>query len=69
VIRRAGRELYDWIQNGAHVYVCGDATRMARDVDAALRELFVEHGGLDAESASAALTRLGDERRYLRDVY
>jgi sulfite reductase (NADPH) flavoprotein alpha-component len=69
VIRRAGRELYDWIQNGAHVYVCGDATRMARDVDATLRELFVEHGGLDAESASVALTRLGDERRYLRDVY
>jgi sulfite reductase (NADPH) flavoprotein alpha-component len=69
VIRRAGRELFDWIQNGAHVYVCGDATRMARDVDAALGELFVAHGGLDAENAAAALLRLGDERRYVRDVY
>ena len=69
VIRRAGKDLFDWIQNGAHVYVCGDATRMARDVDAALGDLFVEHGGLDVENAAAALLRLGDERRYVRDVY
>jgi sulfite reductase (NADPH) flavoprotein alpha-component len=69
VIRRAGKDLFDWIQNGAHVYVCGDATRMARDVDAALGDLFVEHGGLDVENAAATLLRLGDERRYVRDVY
>ncbi|MGH8173061.1 MAG: assimilatory sulfite reductase (NADPH) flavoprotein subunit [Rhodanobacteraceae bacterium] len=69
VIRRSGRALYEWIQNGAHVYVCGDAARMARDVDASLRAVFVEHGGLDADAAAAALTALAAERRYLRDVY
>jgi len=68
-IRRAGRELYAWIENGAHVYVCGDATRMAKDVDAALAELFVTHGGLDRDDAAAALARMAQERRYARDVY
>ena len=68
-IRRAGRELYGWLRNGAHVYVCGDATRMAKDVDAALRELFVEHGGVDRDAAAAALAELAQERRYARDVY
>jgi len=68
-IRRAGRELYAWIENGAHIYVCGDATRMAKDVDKALRDVFVEHGGLAVDEASAALARLAQERRYARDVY
>ncbi len=68
-IRRAGKELYGWLRNGAHVYVCGDAVRMAKDVDAALRDLFAEHGGLDRDAASAALAELAQERRYLRDVY
>ena len=68
-IRRAGRELYGWLRNGAHIYVCGDATRMAKDVDSALRDLYVEHGGLDREAASAALSDLAQERRYARDVY
>ncbi|HKE48352.1 MAG TPA: assimilatory sulfite reductase (NADPH) flavoprotein subunit [Rhodanobacteraceae bacterium] len=68
-IRRAGRELFAWIENGAHVYVCGDATRMAKDVDAALAELFVTHGGLEREDAAAALARMAQARRYARDVY
>jgi sulfite reductase (NADPH) flavoprotein alpha-component len=68
-IRRAGRELHAWIENGAYIYVCGDATRMAKDVDKALRDVFVEHGGLGVEDAAAALARLAQERRYARDVY
>jgi len=68
-LREAGAELYAWLQGGAHLYVCGDAERMAPDVHAALVEIVAQHGGLDPEAAEAYLRRLGDERRYLRDVY
>ncbi|MFT3791687.1 MAG: assimilatory sulfite reductase (NADPH) flavoprotein subunit [Rudaea sp.] len=68
-LRRRGRELYDWIANGAYVYVCGDATRMAHDVDAALRDIVIEHGGKSDEDARDFLNRLAAERRYARDVY
>jgi sulfite reductase (NADPH) flavoprotein alpha-component len=68
-LREAGAEVYAWLQGGAHLYVCGDAERMAPDVHAALVEIVAQHGGLDAEAAEAWLRRLGDERRYLRDVY
>ena len=68
-LRRRGKELYDWIANGAHVYVCGDATRMAADVDAALRDIVIEHGGKSNEDARDFLNQLAAERRYARDVY
>jgi len=68
-LRRRGKELYDWIANGAHVYVCGDATRMAADVDAALRDIVIEHGGKSDEDARDFLNQLAAERRYARDVY
>jgi sulfite reductase (NADPH) flavoprotein alpha-component len=68
-LRRRGKELYDWIANGAHVYVCGDATRMAADVDAALRDIVIEHGGKSDEDARDFLNQLSAERRYARDVY
>jgi len=68
-LREAGAELWAWLQGGAHLYVCGDAERMAPDVHAALVEIVARHGGLDAEAAEAWLRRLADERRYLRDVY
>ncbi len=68
-LRRRGRELYDWIQNGAHLYVCGDATRMAADVDNALREIIIEHGGMSEDDARDVLNQLTQERRYARDVY
>jgi sulfite reductase (NADPH) flavoprotein alpha-component len=61
--------LYAWIDNGAHVYVCGDATRMARDVHAALRDVIAEHGGMSGEDAESRLARMLSERRYARDVY
>jgi len=68
-LRRRGKELYEWIQNGAHIYVCGDATRMAPDVDAALRAIYVEHGGKSEDDAREALAELAAQRRYSRDVY
>ena len=68
-LRRRGKELYDWIANGAHLYVCGDATRMAADVDAALRDIVVEHGGKSVDDARDFLNQLASERRYARDVY
>ena len=68
-LRRNGRELYAWLESGAHLYVCGDATRMARDVHMALRDVIVEHGGKSREEAEACLVQLASERRYSRDVY
>ncbi len=68
-LREAGAEVYAWLQGGAHLYVCGDAERMAPDVHAALVEIVAQHGGLGEEAAEAYLRRLADERRYLRDVY
>ena len=68
-LRRSGRELYAWLENGAHIYVCGDGTHMAKDVHAALREIIVEHGGKSREDAEGFLTQLAAERRYSRDVY
>ncbi|UVL18256.1 bifunctional nitrate reductase/sulfite reductase flavoprotein subunit alpha [Pseudomonas sp. B21-044] len=64
-----GAELWQWLQAGAHVYVCGDARHMARDVDTALRQLVAEHGGLDETTAAAYVEGLGRDKRYLRDVY
>ena len=68
-IRSKGRELYAWLESGAHLYVCGDASRMAIDVHAALRDVVVQHGGKNVEDAEAYLQNLANERRYLRDIY
>ena len=68
-IRQSGRELYAWLENGARLYVCGDATQMAKDVHAALRDVVAEHGGESAEDAEAYLAQLASARRYSRDVY
>ena len=68
-MREHGAELWAWLQDGAHFYVCGDASRMARDVDAALRSVVREHGGLDDTAAADYVARLAREKRYVRDVY
>jgi sulfite reductase (NADPH) flavoprotein alpha-component len=68
-LREHGRELFAWLEGGAHLYVCGDATRMARDVHAALLEIVAEHGGRDAEAAADYLNDLQSQGRYARDVY
>ncbi|ELY3835400.1 NADPH-dependent assimilatory sulfite reductase flavoprotein subunit [Cronobacter turicensis] len=68
-IREQGAELWCWIQEGAHLYVCGDANRMAKDVEQALLEVIAAYGGMDAEAADEYLSELRVERRYQRDVY
>ncbi|MER7281936.1 bifunctional nitrate reductase/sulfite reductase flavoprotein subunit alpha [Dactylosporangium sp. NPDC000244] len=68
-MREHGAQLWAWLQDGAHFYVCGDATRMAKDVDAALREIVAAHGGMDEGAAAAYVKQLAAEKRYLRDVY
>jgi sulfite reductase (NADPH) flavoprotein alpha-component len=61
--------LWRWLQDGAHVYVCGDATRMARDVDTALREIAIKQGGLKQDQVKDWIVALARQGRYLRDVY
>ena len=63
------RELFAWLEKGAYFYVCGDATRMANDVDDALHNIIEKEGGLEQEDAKAYVKMLKDEKRYLRDVY
>ena len=64
-----GAALWAWLQDGAAFYVCGDAARMARDVEAALAGIARAHGGMDEDGARAWIARLAKEKRYLRDVY
>jgi sulfite reductase (NADPH) flavoprotein alpha-component len=64
-----GAELWKWLNDGAHFYVCGDASRMARDVDAALRTLIEQHGGMPTDAAKDYLANLSKAGRYQRDVY
>ncbi|WP_436850129.1 molybdopterin-dependent oxidoreductase [Streptomyces monashensis] len=68
-MREHGPLLWSWLQDGAHFYVCGDASRMAKDVDRALREIAVVHGGLDEAEAATYVKQLGADKRYVRDVY
>jgi sulfite reductase (NADPH) flavoprotein alpha-component len=64
-----GGELWSWLQDGAAFYVCGDASRMAKDVDQALLKVAEQHGGLSSDEAAAFISQLKKEKRYLRDVY
>lgn len=68
-LREHGAEIWRWLQEGAVVYVCGDAKAMAPDVHAALLDVARAHGNLDPERAAEWLTQLQRERRYQRDVY
>ncbi|MFM0336669.1 molybdopterin-dependent oxidoreductase [Paraburkholderia fungorum] len=68
-MRQQGAQLWRWLEDGAHFYVCGDASRMARDVDAALKEVVAQHGGMSEEKAGEYVSRLTQEKRYVRDVY
>ncbi len=68
-IEEQGAELWRWLQDGAHLYVCGDATRMAKDVHATLLAIAQQHGGLDRDAAADYFTGLERTARYARDVY
>jgi sulfite reductase (NADPH) flavoprotein alpha-component len=65
----SGSELWSWLTAGAHFYVCGDASRMAKDVDAALHQIAQEHGALSETDAAAFIADLKKTKRYARDVY
>jgi sulfite reductase (NADPH) flavoprotein alpha-component len=68
-MRQQGAQLWRWLQDGAQIYICGDATHMAKDVDQALREVIAEHGGLSPDRAAEYLRYLAEQKRYVRDVY
>ncbi|MFI6973921.1 molybdopterin-dependent oxidoreductase [Streptomyces phaeochromogenes] len=68
-MREHGPELWSWLQSGARFYVCGDASRMAKDVDRALRDIAVTHGDLTETEAATYVKQLAAEKRYVRDVY
>jgi len=64
-----GKDLFDWLEQGAQFYVCGDATRMAKDVDEALHEIIAKHGGVDDSGARDYVNAMKKAKRYARDVY
>lgn len=68
-MREHSKELYAWLQQGASFCVCGDASRMAHDVDQALHDVIAQEGGLDADAAADYVKQLKADKRYLRDVY
>ncbi|MGX1541645.1 molybdopterin-dependent oxidoreductase [Streptomyces adustus] len=68
-MREHGPQLWSWLQDGARFYVCGDASRMAKDVDQALRDIAAVHGGLGEAEAAAYVKQLAADKRYVRDVY
>jgi sulfite reductase (NADPH) flavoprotein alpha-component len=63
------RDLYAWLQEGAHLYVCGDEKHMAHDVNEALLTIVASEGGLDSEQAEAYVKTLQKQKRYQRDIY
>ncbi|XID93690.1 assimilatory sulfite reductase (NADPH) flavoprotein subunit [Paenibacillaceae bacterium WGS1546] len=63
------KELYQWLEEGAYVYVCGDEKKMAHDVHKAFLDLLVQEGGMAPESAAEYMARLQQQKRYQRDVY
>ena len=68
-LREQAARVWNWIDSGAHFYVCGDAKRMAKDVDAALHDIVAGQSGMSDEDAAAYVQAMAKQRRYLRDVY
>jgi sulfite reductase (NADPH) flavoprotein alpha-component len=68
-MREHGAEFFQWLENGAYFYICGDAFRMAKDVDNALHELIMENGNMDRAAAEDYVNALKKAKRYVRDVY
>jgi sulfite reductase (NADPH) flavoprotein alpha-component len=68
-MREVGRDLWAWLADGAHIYVCGDAKRMAKDVEIALVDIVAQHGARSAEEAAAFVADLKKQSRYQQDVY
>ncbi len=69
LIEKEGAQFFEWLKEGAAIYICGDASRMAADVDKAIRKVVAAHGGLDEAGVDAFMTSLSHDHRYQRDVY
>ncbi|MEL7231337.1 MAG: hypothetical protein AAGJ85_02370, partial [Pseudomonadota bacterium] len=69
LLKQDGADVFSWLEAGAAIYICGDATRMAADVDKALREIIMEHGNRSETEAAAYMDTLSASHRYQRDVY
>ena len=68
-IKEQSEAFFAWLESGAYIYICGDASRMAADVDKAIRDVIAEQGGLDDDGVQAYMDKLVAEHRYQRDVY
>ena len=68
-MRENAAELWSWIKGGASFYVCGDAKRMAKDVETALHDIILEQGGLAAPAAADYVKQMKKDKRYQKDVY
>ena len=68
-LRENAADVWQWLQNGAHVYVCGDALKMAKDVEQALLDIIAAHGNMSLDDADEYLSELRENKRYQRDVY
>ncbi|WP_206483232.1 assimilatory sulfite reductase (NADPH) flavoprotein subunit [Thalassotalea sp. G2M2-11] len=68
-LRENATEVYSWLERGAHLYICGDMSRMAKDVEQALTDIIIEQGNKTAEQAQQYLKDLRDAKRYQKDVY
>ncbi|MFP3125364.1 hypothetical protein OH784_21995 [Ectobacillus funiculus] len=64
-----GAELWAWLQEGAHFYICGDASRMAKEVEATLKRIIQQHGGMSSAEAEVYVKEMAKSKRYARDVY
>ena len=68
-LRERGKDVFDWLERGAHFYICGDANHMAKDVDLALTDIVSDHAGITNDAAREYLQQLRDQKRYQKDVY
>lgn len=68
-MKEKGAEFFEWLEKGAYFYICGDAFRMAKDVDATIHEIVMEHGNMDKAAAEDYVNALRKAKRYVRDVY
>ena len=68
-LKEQGKQVWEWLENGAHIYLCGDAKYMAKDVEHTLIEIIAEHGTLSTHDAKNQLKRLKQTKRYQKDVY
>ena len=65
----SGKEMFEWLERGGYFFICGDAYRMAKDVDAALHQVIQKHGNMSEDDAVNYVNKLKKEKRYVRDVY